>query len=220
MKYLLAFFLLTFQYLSAQKYFTEKYQPFNSHIESPESFLGYPIGSEHTRHDNIISYFKDLAKNSDRAILRFYGKTHEGRKLAMLVISSPENLKNIDEIQEKHLKFVDPNINIDANENDVLIINLGYNVHGNEPSSSEAAMLSAYTLTASNNSEVLSFLDNSIIFIDPTINPDGRDRHTQWVNSFKGSPLVKDPFDIEHNENGNESADQNANVNEIIGRDE
>lgn len=201
MKYILAFFLLTSSYLSAQKYFTEKYQPFNSQIESPESFLGYPIGSEHTRHDNIISYFKDLAKNSDRAILRFYGKTHEGRKLAMLVISSPENLKNIDEIQEKHLKFVDPNIDLEANENDVLIINLGYNVHGNEPSSSEAAMLSAYTLTASNNSEVLSFLDNSIIFIDPTINPDGRDRHTQWVNSFKGSPLVKDPFDIEHNEN-------------------
>ena len=77
MKYILAFFLLTSSYLSAQKYFTEKYQPFNSQIESPESFLGYPIGSEHTRHDNIISYFKDLAKNSDRAILRFYGKTQE-----------------------------------------------------------------------------------------------------------------------------------------------
>ena len=44
---------------SAQKYFTEKYQPFNLNIESPESFLEYPIGSEHTRHDNIISYFKN-----------------------------------------------------------------------------------------------------------------------------------------------------------------
>ena len=68
-----------------------------------ESFLEYPIGSEHTRHDNIISYFKNLALKSDRAILKFYGKTHEGRKLPLLIISSPENISKIDEIQKKHL---------------------------------------------------------------------------------------------------------------------
>ena len=96
MKYLLAFILLISFELSAQKYFTEKYEPFNSEIESPESFLGYPIGSEHTRHDNIVSYFKNIAEKSDRAILTFYGKTHEGRKLPMLIVSSPENLKNIE----------------------------------------------------------------------------------------------------------------------------
>ena len=92
MKYLIAFILLISFELSAQKYFTEKYEPFNSEIESPESFLGYPIGSEHTRHDNIVSYFKNIAEKSDRAILTFYGKTHEGRKLPMLIVSSPENL--------------------------------------------------------------------------------------------------------------------------------
>ena len=186
---------------SAQKYFTEKYQPFNLNIESPESFLEYPIGSEHTRHDNIISYFKNLALKSDRAILKFYGKTHEGRKLPLLIISSPENISKIDEIQKKHLLLVDPNNNMQPNENDPLIINLAYNVHGNEPSSSEAALLAAYTLTASNNNEILSFINNSIIFIDPAINPDGRDRHTQWVNSYKANPLVSDPNDAEHNEN-------------------
>ena len=201
MKYILTLFLLISSQLSAQKYFTEKYEPFNSEIESPESYLGYPIGSEHTRHDNIISYFKNLANSSDRAILKFYGKTHEGRRLPMLVISSPENLKNMDQIQKRHLMLVDPNNKTEPSEKDPLIINLAYNVHGNEPSSSEAAILSAYTLIASKNKEILSFLENSIIFIDPAINPDGRDRHTQWANSHKAFPLVKDPNDVEHNEN-------------------
>ena len=201
MKYLLTLFSLISLNVSAQKYFTEKYEPYSSEIESPESFLGYPIGSEHTRHDNIISYFKNLADKSDRAILKFYGKTHEGRRLPMLVISSPENIKNMDQIQKRHLMLVDPNNKIEPSENDPLIINLAYNVHGNEPSSSEAAILSAYTLSASKNKEILSFLESSIIFIDPAINPDGRDRHTQWANSYKASPLVKDPNDAEHNEN-------------------
>ena len=201
MKYLLTLFSLISLNVSAQKYFTEKYEPYSSEIESPESFLSYAIGSEHTRHDNIISYFKNLANSSDRAILKFYGKTHEGRRLPMLVISSPENLKNMDQIQKRHLMLVDPNNKTEPSENDPLIINLAYNVHGNEPSSSEAAILSAYTLSASKNKEILSFLENSIIFIDPAINPDGRDRHTQWANSYKASPLVKDPNDAEHNEN-------------------
>ena len=201
MKYLLTLFSLISLNISAQKYFTEKYEPYSSEIESPESFLGYPIGSEHTRHDNIISYFKNLADKSDRAILKFYGKTHEGRRLPMLIISSPENLKNIDQIQKRHLMLVDPDNKIEPIEKDPVIINLAYNVHGNEPSSSEAAILSAYTLTASENKEVLSVLKNSLVFIDPAINPDGRDRHTQWANSYKAFPLVKDPNDAEHNEN-------------------
>ncbi len=201
MKYLLTLiFLISFE-LSAQKYFTEKYEPFISDIESPESFLGYPIGSEHTRHDNIISYFKNIAEKSDRASLSFYGKTHEGRKLPMLIVSSPENLKNIDQIQKRHIMLMDPNNKVGPTEKDLVIINLAYNVHGNEPSSSEAALLSAYTLTASKNKDILKILDSSIIFIDPAINPDGRDRHTQWVNSHKAFPLVNDPNDVEHNEN-------------------
>jgi len=77
---------------------------------------------------------------------------------------------------------------------------LAYNVHGNEPSSSEAALLAAYTLAASNKPEIKAYLDKAVIFIDPTINPDGRDRHTQWANTYKGSPLVADPQDAEHNE--------------------
>jgi hypothetical protein len=81
-----------------------------------------------------------------------------------------------------------------------IIVNLGYGVHGNEPSSAEAAILSAYTLVASNNDKIKRLTENSVIFIDPTINPDGRDRHSQWANQYKSINLVADSNDAEHNE--------------------
>ncbi|MBT8257974.1 MAG: zinc carboxypeptidase [Bacteroidia bacterium] len=186
--------------LSAQDYFFKDKAPFDSNIPSPEEFLGYPIGHQHTRHDLIVAYLEKLAELSDRASIEIYGKTHEKRKLVMLTVSTPENLSNLENIKRDHLRFVDPNDN-PTNYNDVpIFVQLGYNVHGNEPSSSEAAMLTAYTMVASNSSEVMNYLNNAIIFIDPTINPDGRDRHTQWANQFKANQLVSDGSDAEHNE--------------------
>ena len=191
-------FFLSILSLSAQDYFTERYKPFLSSIESPEKFLEYEIGEQHTRHDQIVSYFQKLAFSSQRAKMTYYGKTHEGRKLTFLIVSSKENLEKLDEIQKRHLEYAKGNL---QSQPDIpIIINLAYNVHGNEPSSSEAAMLAAYTLVASENPQIKSFRDDAIIFIDPTINPDGRDRHTQWANTYKGNPPVSDPNDAEHNE--------------------
>ncbi len=187
--------------LSAQDYFYQKFKPFNESIPSPEAFLGYGIGDHHTRHDLIVAYFEKLAEVSDRASIQYYGKTHEGRKLVILTLTAPENLTNLDELQKSHLAFTDPSKSVSNYENVPIFINLAYNVHGNEPSSSEAALLTAYTFAASESPEILSYLKNSVIFIDPTINPDGRDRHTQWANSYQGSPEVADPDDAEHNEN-------------------
>ncbi|NAS11331.1 M14 metallopeptidase family protein [Poritiphilus flavus] len=184
----------------AQDYFYKKFQPFNSDIPSPQEFLGYAIGDHHTRHDRIVSYMETLAELSDRATISSYGRTHEGRYLVMLTVSSPSNLNQLEQIKEQHLAFTDPEQNPTNYDEVPVFINLGYNVHGNEPSSSEAAMLSAYTLVASNNPEILNYLDKAVIFVDPTINPDGRDRHTQWANMYQGNPLVSDPQDAEHNE--------------------
>tara|TARA_R110000744_G_scaffold51763_2_gene111328 strand:+ start:87 stop:2606 length:2520 start_codon:yes stop_codon:yes gene_type:complete len=186
--------------ISAQDYFYQKFQPFNSEIPSPEAFLGYGIGEHHTRHDLIVAYLEKLAEVSDRASIAEYGRTHEGRKLVMLTITAPENQSNLDQLKEEHLAFTDPKKSV-SNYGDVpIFINLAYNVHGNEPSSSEAALLTAYTFAASENPEILNYLKNAVIFIDPTINPDGRDRHTQWANTYQGNPEVADPQDVEHNE--------------------
>lgn len=198
--FLFSFFMLIGSAVQAQDYFFKDKAPFNKVIPTPEEFLGYPIGEQHTRHDQIVAYFYKLAEVSDRATIEVYGKTHENRKLVMLTVSTKGNLTNLSSLKEKHLHFVNPNLNPKNYDEVPVFIQLGYNVHGNEPSSSEAALLTAYTLVASNNAEVTNYLNKSVIFIDPTINPDGRDRHTQWANQFKAKQLVSDNTDAEHNE--------------------
>lgn len=192
--------LLSTVSLTAQDYFYKKYQPFKANIPSPESFLGYGIGDHHTRHDRIVAYLEKLAEVSDRASLYEYGRTHEGRRLVILTITAPEHLANLSSLKQKHLGYTDPLQNPAIDPELPVFINLAYNVHGNEPSSSEAALLTAYTFVASDSPEILKYLNNAVIFVDPTINPDGRDRHTQWANMYQGNPLVADPQDAEHNE--------------------
>lgn len=195
----LILFFTTFNAFSQDYFFKDK-APFDTKIPSPEAFLGYPIGDQHTRHDQIVAYLYKLAEVSDRAEIEVYGYTHERRKLVMLRVSTKENLSNLENIKNEHLKFVDPKQSPKNYDELPIFVQLGYNVHGNEPSSSEAALLMAYTLVASNSAEVENYRKNAVVFIDPTINPDGRDRHTQWANQYKGSPLVSDNQDAEHNE--------------------
>jgi len=198
--YLFAALLFVSALAKAQDYFYGKYAPFNPEVPTPEQFLGYGIGEHHTRHDLIVSYLEKLAEVSDRATIAEYGKTHESRKLIMLTVTDPSNHSNMATLKKQHLAFIDTKQK-ETNYNDLpVFVNLGYNVHGNEPSSSEAALLTAYTLVASNHPDVKNYIKNGIFFIDPTINPDGRDRHTQWANSYQGTPLVSDNVDAEHTE--------------------
>ena len=189
--------IFCFNNIYSQNYFLENTSPYDEEIKTPEEFLGYEIGFQHTRHDLIIEYLSYLSDFSEKAHLVNYGKSHEGRKLVFLIVSSSINIENLEEIKKENLEFIKSG---QLNKDLPIIVNLGYNVHGNEPSSSEAAMLTAYTLVASKNKKIERFRNNSVVFIDPTINPDGRDRHTQWANQFKSINLVADSNDAEHNE--------------------
>jgi len=181
-------------------YFFPEGTIFNSSIPSPEQFLGYPIGTLHTRHDAILSYFRELARISDRARLDTIGETYEHRQLVVLTVTSPENHANLEDIRQTHLRLTNPAQTAEVWDNHKAVVLLGYNVHGNEPSSSEAAMLTAYHYVAGTSQEVQSALEDAVLLIDPSFNPDGRDRHSTWANSYKGDPMVSDPMDAEHNE--------------------
>jgi len=200
---LLTLLLIGCTNLVSQDYFYNQFAPFDASVPSPEDFFGYGIGDYHTRHDQIVSYLEALSKSSDRANLVDYGKTHERRRLVILQISDPAHLQNIEKHRQQHLQLVDPSSNVDVNNLDNLpvFVNLAFNVHGNEPSGSESALLAAYVLTASNHADIKKLRDGGITFLDPCINPDGRDRHSQWANSRRGvNVLVKDPMDAEHQE--------------------
>ena len=168
-------------------------QVFDETIPSPRDFLGYEIGTHHTRHDQIVAYFQELARLSDRATYQEIGRTVEHRVMPVLTVTSPANHGRLEDIRRTHLEFGE---DFDR----PVIVHLGYGVHGNETSSSEVAMLQAYWLVASELSEVGTYLDHGVFHIEPVLNPDGRDRHTHWANMHKADPFVADPLDREHNE--------------------
>ncbi len=193
-----SFLLISSLHAQNDYYFPGK--KFNPNILTPDAFLGYSIGSQHTRYDRLVSYFEYLSQTSDRVKFQTTGRTYEYRPQLMVAFSSPENLANLENIRRQHLTLVDPTTKMPDVKTMPVVMQLGYNVHGNEASGGEASILTAYYLAACEDFEVLNTLKEAVIFIEPVINPDGRDRFVNWVNMHKGMPPVSDPNDREHNE--------------------
>ncbi|MCW3467318.1 M14 metallopeptidase family protein [Chitinophaga nivalis] len=197
--FLLALLLTTFNGYTQQAYYFPDAVTFDPKVPTPEQFLGYPIGSHYTRHDQLVAYFRELAKTSDRVHLQEIGKTYEERPQLIATLTAPENYKNIAQIRQEHLRQRDPSQPALSGQAPVVVW-LGYSVHGNETSSGEAALLTAYFLAANQDTATTRFLREAVILIDPALNPDGRDRAANWHNSYKSFPPVADPEDREHNE--------------------
>src|SRR5699024_2570083 len=136
-------------------------------LQSPAEFLGYELGTEFSRHADVVSYFEHAAKNSNLIQYFDYGKTNERRRLTYAIISSEENLRNLETIRTDNLKNIGL---LSGNANpEKAIVWMSYNVHGNEASSSEAAMNTLYKLLT----ERTDLLQNTVIIMDPNVNPDG-----------------------------------------------
>lgn len=194
----MAMFILALQQVYAQNsYFFPKATALDSKIPTPEQFLGYPIGSYFTRVDQVNAYFRELARVSDRVHVQSIGKTYEQREQIIVTITAPANYNRLEQIRQEHLSQVDPTKPV-LNSNAPIIVHLGYGVHGNETSSTEVSLLTGYYLAASQDAETLKWLNESVIFIDPCLNPDGRDRAANWHNAYHSFPPVGDPIDKEH----------------------
>lgn len=163
-------------------------------LQSPAEFLGYEIGTEFSRHADVVRYFEHVAANSTMVTYQTYGKTYERRPLTYAVISSPKNLANMEQIRTDNLKQTGI---LSGNATpEIAIVWLSYNVHGNEASSTEASMLTLYKLIT----EKQAWLENTVVIIDPCINPDGRDRYANWYNQVKATPYNPVQLATEHNE--------------------
>lgn len=163
-------------------------------LKSPAEFLGYEIGTHFSRHTDVVAYFEHVAENSSLVQYSDYGITNERRRLTYAIISSEENLKNIEKIRTDNLKNAGI---ISGNANpEKAIIWLSYNVHGNEASSSEAAMNTIYKLLT----EHQDYLQNTVIIMDPGVNPDGRDRYVNWYNQVQAKPYNTSQDATEHKE--------------------
>lgn len=172
---------------------------FDRSIPTPEEFFGFAIGSELVRYDKVVEYFRLLDKLSNRAELKVIGHSHEKREYVILHISTPENISNLESIRQNHIKLVDPNYSFPSSYDDQkVIIQLGYNVHGGELAGTDASVLAAYYFVATQNADILKRLNDAVILIEPALNPDGRERAAQYFNAFHSIPPVNDALDIEH----------------------
>lgn len=175
---------------------------YDESIPTPEEVIGHQIGQWHITHDKLVYYMRALADASERVTYHEYAKTYEDRPLVMLTITSPDNHSSIERIKENHHLLKDPpqSETLDVSTMPV-IINMGYSVHGNEPSGSNAAPLVAYYMAAAQGDDIEDILDNAVILIDPSLNPDGLQRFSTWANMHKSiKASVTDPEDREHNE--------------------
>jgi hypothetical protein len=185
---------LLFSSLIAAKdinYFLNNSTIYQTHIPTPKSALHFDIGEWHARPEQIDRYFHLLANSSPRMKLVITGYTHEKRPTLMAFISSPKNIAQLERLRLKHLN---------NEENAPIVTWLGFSVHGNEASGSNASMLAAYHYVAAEDEQTLAQLNDQIIMIDPMLNPDGLARFAHWANSYKSKTPVSDPNTMEHNE--------------------
>ena len=168
-------------------------------IPTPKEIIGHEVGEWHVSHDKLVQYMYALANASDRITIENRGKTYEGRPILLLTITSRNNQLNIDKILEEHKKITDYQQNIKI-EDQPIIVYQGFSIHGNEASGSNASLLLAYYLAASNSDFVKNMLENSIILLDPSMNPDGLQRFAYWANTNRNVNLTSDPNDREYNE--------------------
>lgn len=164
--------------------------------------MGHAVGSRHSRSEQIHRFFQAVDAASDRVTVRQYGRSHDGRALIYGVVTSPRNHARIDAILAANRRLShDPKSVTDAElESMPTVLWMGYGVHGNEASTPEAALLFLYALAATTDPTHLGWLDRVVVIIDPLYNPDGHDRHVNWLNGNRGRAATADPNHREHNE--------------------
>ncbi|MEM0982585.1 MAG: M14 family metallopeptidase [Planctomycetota bacterium] len=178
--------------------------PTNPTVPPLKDLLGFEIGEHFVRQHQVVDTVKAIADSSDRVMQWTYGETYQRRPLTIAVISSPENLRNIDDILAANRRLSDPNTSDrDANQiirNNPAVAWLSFGVHGNEASCPEAALLLIHRLASAQGQDIDDMLDNLVVAIDPSLNPDGRMRYVSWYENQYGIGSMEntDPQANEH----------------------
>ena len=170
-------------------------------LKSPDEFLGYKLGTAFTPSYKVVEYFHYVSNSLTHKVkLETYGFTNEGKELLIAAVSTFENIAQLEEIRKNNLGITGSMNDKPANLTMPTIVWLSYNVHGNEASSTEVSMKLLYELVSGKNVNLNEWLKNTVIIIDPCLNPDGRDRYVNWYNQVVGKKSVANPLAREHNE--------------------
>lgn len=178
-------FIFSALWCVAQKpmsYFLPTDVTYDKSIPTPEAFFGQKVGEWHLTHQQINSYAEEIAQLSDRASMYEYARSYENRPLIHVVFTSSQNQTQLDELKRLHCEYSEPGSNLDITTVPT-VLSLTYGVHGNESSASNSAVLTIYYLAAAQGGKIDALLGNTIILVDPCLNPDGLTRQSTWANS-------------------------------------
>lgn len=186
---------------ASMEYYLPQNVEYDEAIPTPEEVLGTVPGQWHVRHDQLLQYMHTVAEASDRITLHKFGETYEDRDLIYLTITAPDNHENIDQIREEHVALTNPQKSDQLDTaNMPIVLYMGYSIHGDESSGANASMLVAYYMAAAQGEEIEEKLENSVILLDPSLNPDGLNRFASWANTHKSENTVADPNSMELNQ--------------------
>lgn len=189
--------------INAQNVTLDYYLPsdvsYDSNIPKPAEVIGHEVGEWHVTHDKLVYYMQKLASSSDRMTIENRGKTFEGRPILLLTVTSPKNHQNIGTIREQHVGLSEGNGNMDTSTMPIVVYQ-GFSIHGNEASGSNASLAYAYYLAAAQGPEIDQMLDDMVILLDPSFNPDGLQRFAYWANVNKSINLNADNNEREYHE--------------------
>jgi len=174
-----------------------------SGIPTPEEVVGHRIGARHTTPEQVVRYFEAVAAVSDRVTLGDHGWTHEGRPLVHAIVTQAGRDLAAAEGANRRLSEAPGTVSDAALAALPVVAYMGYSVHGDEASGTEAAILLLYHLAAGEGPAVEEVLRHAVTIIDPMLNPDGRARFTSWVNANRSGSAAfasTDPQDREHNQ--------------------
>ena len=173
---------------------------YDQDISKPEDVIGHEVGEWHVTHDKLVQYMTTLATESDRISIENRGETFEGRPILLLTVTSPANHENIEEIREQHIRLTEEDLSNATLDQMPVIVYQGFSIHGNEPSGANAALAYAYYLAAAQGPTIETALENAVILLDPSFNPDGLQRFAYWANTNKSIQLNPDNNEREYHE--------------------
>ncbi|MCI0479508.1 hypothetical protein L0Y59_03105, partial [Candidatus Uhrbacteria bacterium] len=164
-------------------------------IPSPSQFLKVELGADRTLADykQIRSYFAALDRASPRVEVEVLGKTTLGEEMIMAVISSEENIRNKARIKEAAKRLADPRGLADAEAERLVrdgkaVVLVTCNIHSSEIASSQMAMEWAHALATANDAETKRRLDNVVLLLVPSLNPDGQQMIVDHYRKYVGTP--------------------------------
>ncbi len=173
-------------------------------VPAPSQYLGAPVARSPVRYDDLIGYLKQLSGASPLVDMVEYGRTHEGRTLYYLIVSSRDNMARLDEIKGSLRRLAHTNEIRGDRELEALIARtpavawMAYSIHGDELSSTDAAVQLAYQLAAGTDSLTESLRHRLVVIIDPLQNPDGRERFLAMMEQVEGVRPNWDTQSFEH----------------------